>query len=354
MRRTSTMMTLAASLLACGDSGSNGDGAGSGGGTAGTNSGGTAGSNGSNGTAGTSSGGGGNGTPSVCDGFTVNAAPTTPDMLIVLDRSGSMKRQGVNRWDPSVSAVRAATSMLEDRIRFGLMMFPRGGRGASCEPGEIDVPVAIESADEIDDSLNRAGAPSGGTPTGETLEAAFEALDPTATSPDQVIPPKFVLLVTDGQPTCPAGDGMAEPPEQADIDLTTDALDALLAADVKTYVIGYDTKNDAAFSSLMDSFASHGGTGTHRAVEDEATLLAELEKIAGEAISCSYQLDMEPENPSFVRVTLDGMQLNLNDPNGWSIDGRVITLLGSACALLKDGGDHFLDVKVECSQVAPI
>lgn len=354
MSRTWTTMTLALSLLACGDSEpGGGDGAnnGSTGITGGTN----AGTNATGGTAG-NSGAGSGGSPNVCQQFTVSATPTTPDMLIVLDRSGSMKRDNVNRWDPSVSAVRAVTSMLEDRVRFGLMMFPRAGRGggggSTCEPGELNVPVELESADDISDALDTE--PSGGTPTGETLEQAFEALDPTNTNPDEVIPPMYVLLVTDGQPTCPAGDGSAEPPEEADIDLTTDALDTLLDAGVKTYVIGYDTKNDAAFSSLMDRFASHGGTGMHRAVEDEASLIAEFEKIAGEAIPCSYQLETEPEDPSFVRVTLDGTQLNLDAPNGWSINGRVITLQGAACSSLKDGNDHSLTVEVLCNQVTPI
>jgi hypothetical protein len=343
------MITLALSLTACGDSDSKGggDSGGSNGVSGGTN----AGTNASGGSAG-SNGAGSGGSPSVCQDIMVSAAPTTPDMLIVLDRSGSMKRGSVNRWDPSVSAVRSVTSELEDIVRFGLMMFPRAGRGGdACEPGRLDVEVEIESADEISRALN--GEPSGGTPTGETLEAAFEALDPTGMVPDQVIPPKYVLLVTDGQPTCPAGDGM-EPPEQADIDLTTKALDKLLDAEVRTYVIGYDTQDDPAFASLMDTFASHGGTGKHRAVEDEATLVDEIKEIAGEAIPCSYQLDMEPEDPSFVRVTLDGRQLNLGDANGWSINGTVISLEGTSCSSLKDGQQHTVNVQVTCNQVTPL
>src|SRR5262245_26068040 len=42
------------------------------------------------------------GASNVCQEFAVNATPTTPDMLIVLDRSQSMEVFG--RWDPSVAA----------------------------------------------------------------------------------------------------------------------------------------------------------------------------------------------------------------------------------------------------------
>ncbi len=51
-----------------------------------------------------------------CQEYVVRNERVTPDMLIVLDRSGSMKRRDVNRWDPSVAAIKAVTGQLDSLI----------------------------------------------------------------------------------------------------------------------------------------------------------------------------------------------------------------------------------------------
>ncbi len=295
------------------------------------------------------------GDPENCEELVARAMPTTPDMLIVLDRSGSMKDFRVNRWDPSVSAVKAITSSLDDQIRFGMMLFPKpaGLLGDACVPGELEVPIALSAGPAIATTLDGT-QPGGGTPTGATLQAAQGILDGLMTSPDAAPSPKFILLVTDGQPTCPNGGGGrdATADELAqDKQLTIQAIDALLTSGAKTYVIGYDAKSDPNLAMSLTEFAQHGGTTDYRAVEDEASLLTEFQKIAGEVVSCSYTLDKEPANPSFVLVELDGKQLNLDQPDGWSIVGKVVTVQGQACATLQDGKDHTLSVKVKCESV---
>lgn len=318
------------------------------------------------GTAGMSTGGTSQGGDNNCEELTARAMPTTPDMLIVLDRSGSMKRGDVNRWDPSVSAVKSITSSLDTKIRFGMMLFPKacdptdfqctiGMLGNACEPGELEVPVDIGTSGAIGGLLDMS-APGGGTPTGATLQAAQAILDAQVAGPDEVVTPKFILLVTDGQPTCPNGDGSVDATAQEledDKNLTVQAIDSLLASGAKTYVIGYDAASDPALASALTEFAQHGGTTDYRAVEDEQSLLTEFQKIAGEVVSCSYQLDTAPPDPSYVLVTLDGKQLNLDQPDGWSINGKAVTLEGQACKTLQDGKDHTLNVQVKCD-VVPI
>jgi hypothetical protein len=77
--------------------------------------------------------------------------------------------------------------------------------------------------------------------------AALTALDLMACS-DCFPTPKYVLLVTDGEPNCaddPVGD-------------TNRAIDALTAQGVKTYVIGYDLASNANSAMIMNGFAQHG------------------------------------------------------------------------------------------------
>lgn len=318
----------------------------------------------------------------LCEVVQLVADPVVPDMMIVLDRSGSMTEGG--RWAPSVSAVRRVTAELQDRIRFGLAMFPdpganptaavggiagcfsapdpqacldmmtNGASNAVCAPGKVVVPVAESTADEIAQQLDST-QPNGGTPTAETLQALADSYAGEPAGPDQKPHLKYVLLVTDGQPTCPAGMGSDTTP--ADIDASNAAIDALTAKDVKTYVIGYDTTSpgNEALASVLDGFAQRGGTGDqmHRPVEDETSLLTELQRITGEIAGCAFSLSMAPQRADFVLVRLDGLQINLDDPNGWRLNGdREVELVGSACESFKTGA-HTLKAEVQCDVVGP-
>jgi hypothetical protein len=322
----------------------------------------------------------------VCEVVHLTADPQTPDMMIVLDRSGSMTDGG--RWNPSVSAVRRITTDLDTRIRFGLALFPDPANDSAgsttvtsladcftapdfqmcldsldamassgaCLPGAVVVPIADKNATAIGTALDKT-QPLGGTPTSDTLEKLVTTYADEPAGPDTTgVHAKYVLLVTDGQPTCPAGHG--QDTTQPDIDASDKAIEALLAKNVKTYVIGYDTtgKGNEMLASVLDGFAQRGGTGDkmHRPVEDEASLVMELEKITGAIVGCSFTLDKPPSRADFVRVTLDGKQVNLNDANGWMLTGdRTVELTGTACDTFRGAGSHLLDAEVQCSVVGP-
>jgi hypothetical protein len=314
----------------------------------------------------------GTATSKVCEAVQLIANPQFPDMMIVLDRSGSM--QDGKRWDPSVAAVRKITSELQAQIRFGLALFPddgpptttvmtnntNGGFGITivnasvCAPGKIVVPIAAMNAAPISTELDMT-RPGGGTPTSETLMKLLDSYAAEA-GPDVEQHPKYVLLVTDGAPTCPNGNGQ-EPADQADIDLSNKAVEALTSHMVKTYVIGYDTTTpgNEMLAQVLDGLAQRGGTGDqkHRPVEDEASLTAALESITGSIASCSFRLDQAPPRADYVLVTIDGKQLNLDAPDGWKLDdAHTVEIVGNACAMFK-AGKHVLDAKVQCDVVQP-
>ena len=325
-----------------------------------------------------------------CDVVHLNASPSTPDMLIVLDRSGSMGEEG--RWMPSAAAVRGIVESLQAQIRFGLALFPdpattaattssiditpcltdpdpvtcaanlladagvaNNGNDGACAPGKIVVPVALNNAAAIGAQLDMT-QPNGGTPTPGTLQNLLDEFAAPSDNPDVVTPPKFILLVTDGQPTCPAGLGSATTPQ--DIDASNAAIEALTARGVRTYVIGYNTTGpgNEMLASVLDGFAVRGGTGDmqHRPVEDEQSLLTEFQRIAGAAVSCTFALDQAPPQADHVLVRVDGVQVNLDDPNGWHLVGdRTVELVGTACDTLQSDGDHMVDAEVHCDVVTP-
>lgn len=314
----------------------------------------------------TSSGASGSGDEDVCEEVVIAAKPTIPDMMIVLDRSSSMKTAKVNRWDPSVAALKSVTAQLESSMRFGLMLFPRACAADDadclkaeafdpCHGGTLDVPVEIGAANDIAAQLT-ATIPGGGTPTGPTLDAALSVLTSTPIDVDGPPRPQYVILVTDGQPSCPNGEGLASATSEqlaADLTLAVQSIDDLKAAGILTYVIGYTEGLDPSLINALTEFAMHGGTNDYHTVQDEAGLVTELKKIAGEIVPCSYELNTQPDDLSYVEVKLDGHQLNLNDPDGWSINEKTVTLEGAACKKLQDGLPHQFGVKVLCT-VVPI
>jgi hypothetical protein len=84
-------------------------------------------------------------------------------------------------------------------------------------------------------------------------------------------------------------------------------------------------------------------------------LRAELQRIAGVAISCTFVLDKAPPRADYVLVRVDGTQVNLDDPNGWRlVNGRTIELTGAACDTLQRDGNHAVDAEVRCELVSPI
>jgi hypothetical protein len=299
-----------------------------------------------------------------CDRITVEARPELANVLIVLDRSGSMYDfgpfgEGVDRWTPSVMAIESVTSALEDRLSFGLMLF---GSDEECGTGAVRVPPAIMNAMAIRTAL--AGSPDaqtgGGTPTSASLERARTELMGV---PGQ----SFVLLVTDGAPNCnpgldstscrctnPAG-CFFDSLNCLDDMRAVAAVTALAAAGIPTFVIGYDT---GMWADVMDRMAAAGDTGMtrHLPVDDRASLESALMDIGGSVVSCSYELSAPPGDIRYVRVTVDGAMVDHEsvrmDGSGWRLEGdRTIELIGADCANVQDGEPHSIEVVVECTPV---
>ena len=288
--------------------------------------------------------GDGNTSPEVCETLEVVARPEPPKVMVVLDRSGSMAGEP---WDHAISAVDGLLEAYPDFL-FGLAMYPAVGEEQSCKAGKVSVASETGAQPKIHDVLfandSRAIKDNGYTPTSSTLDVARKALIPPPDDHHE----RFVLLVTDGQPNC-----NAEGPEKysADVPATLAALDALLADNVKTFVVGYRTEQ---FAGVMTDMAKHGGTTKHYPVEDAASLSAALGEVAVSVAPCTFGLDAQPPGAEFVRVLLDGKELELSsDGFQLSTDGTV-SLGVQSCATMRDGKEHAIKVLVECEPVRVI
>lgn len=254
------------------------------------------------------------------------------------------------RWEGSVAAIESVTRSAQAQIDFGLMMFPTVGAlpgpdKVICQAGSVSVPVKASAAAAISDAL-RGVEPNGATPTAAALRAAKKTLvDEARGLPDLASAPGYVLLVTDGVPTCPVD---AEPGP------TYAALDALREAGVRTYVVGYgiDPKSEAGMT--MGTMATRGGTPHFYPAEEQTELLAAFDEIASIIVSCDYALAQPPPRvDAFVRVRVDGGDVP-RGADGWTRDAKTIHLEGATCEKLRNGGSHTLEIVVECEPVQVI
>jgi Mg-chelatase subunit ChlD len=281
-----------------------------------------------------------------CFAKRINALANKPDILIVLDRSESMNIG--QRWEPSKSAIKSITSQFQSLVDFGLALFP--GAGDACAAGAVDVQIQSNNATAIGGAIDATG-PQGYTPVGATLEALATVLGDRTSQLDSVVKPAYVLLVTDGEPTCEI-DGLLIMPTATSINRANAAVERLKAQNVPTYVIGYSVANAAG---VMDGMAQRGGTEHYYPVENEAQLVEQFKKITAGLATCEFQLDEVPSQPSRVKVVIDDIQIYLSDAleRGWVLDGKTIKLQSGACESIRDGAQHKVDVTVECADIPP-
>lgn len=302
----------------------------------------------------------------VCERRTVQAQHITPDMLIVLDRSLSMAPEAndtsTDRWDGSVVAINQMAIAFDGKINFGLMTFPafdsrqlqRSVSNATleiqCPTGALDVDLGPGRSGQIAEALD-ALLPGGSTPTGPTLVAARDVLRGAARLYDGTLAPQYVLLVTDGDPNC------AGPPDLDGRDpiargQALDAVEALAAAQIKTYVVGFQTAG-TSFVDQLDEMAALGATGetTHRSVENGADLVKTFQEIVDRAVSCSFKLEASMVDPTYVLITTAGQPRAFQTQNGWTlgVDKRTVTLSGAACESIRGGAA--ISVEVQCTPV---
>ena len=252
------------------------------------------------------------------------------DMVIMLDRSGSMNEDG--KWASVTSAIdEFVTDPGSDGLGVGLGYFPEpygntclpcdygcglcyngccslptgdfcwddgdcdvgfcynfmchaGGGNATCEASDYAAPdVQVATLPAVASTLQSSMSmvtPQGGTPTGPALAGALDYAKTFAD--DHVKKDVVVVLATDGEPT------ECEPQGIADIAaMATDAAAGMPA--IATFVIGV-----GANLGNLNAIAAAGGTGTAYLVDADDTapqkFLDALNDIRKVAVACEYEI----------------------------------------------------------------
>lgn len=293
----------------------------------------------------------------ICDEMTITAGEVPPNLMLMVDTSGSMNDptaagSGRTKLQDTKDALNQLLDSGAGHIRFCWMHFPLNPTGDNhCgESPAVEVECGADQVTQIEQLVSGLHA-VGGTPTGPALQTAYDY---------QVLHDEtrgnYVVLLTDGLPTCPSGGGDNE--NQADNQLAINAVSDLHAAGIDTFVIGLGEDLNAANPDLLNQLAQRGGRARSQAVKyyqansvDELQLV--LHDIQGAVLDCVLTLDSVPEYPAFLWMAFDNVLVD-KDPdhvNGWDYDegSNQIMIYGPACDQLRSGSVIKIDVKMGCS-----
>jgi hypothetical protein len=312
-----------------------------------------------------------------CKETEVPQQPKVPNLYFVLDISGSMLAD--NKWTNVRSAAASLIDQLGNQARFGATVFPSPG-GGQCAAGVEVMPLRLGDAQGATANAFLAATnvtPNGGTPTAATFRSLVS-------SPSKFSGITVAILATDGGPNCNGEipmcsidqctsniDGVmrciamapancCDPARSAqpglgclDSDATAQAVSDLHAIGVPTYVMGIP--GSSPYGPVLDRLAIAGGTARpgqprYYAVNtaDETALASAFRAIAAQAMkSCLLVLSRPIGDPNRVNVYVDGAVAPSGGPNGWSLNGQAIALLGSTCASIESAfADSIPQVRV--------
>ena len=354
--------------VGCGSPGKVGNTGGEGGGGSGgvvidlTSQGGVGGA-GVGGEGGTSGASGSSGSPEgTCGDTTITPNRAPVDILVVLDRSGSMAYSisddcyctGQNprcsntagctdRWT-AVKGALDQTVNANASINWGLEFYS-SPNGADCSVSLApQVAIGANSGPTI---LNQMGTvtPANHTPTAAAINAATMYMQSVVDGNSRAI-----LLATDGMPNCVGGRVNSDD----DMPATTAAVAGAAAAGFPVYVVGMGPQ---ASITNLNQLAVAGGTGSYYPADSAQSLsdsLATISKIV--STTCEFQTPMVPPDPTKVYVYVNKVFVEQSADNGWVCGDPTcsdILLTGTYCADMLGGNPSTVQIIFGCKDYIP-
>jgi hypothetical protein len=313
---------------------------------------------------------GGTGGGNACQSVTITPTRSTPNVMFLVDQSGSMTDPfggGDNRWEAAHSAITDIVDSLDAVVRFGLTTYTsdNGDERPPCPRLPTQVDFALDNSGTIGNpSVYSPTYPSGDgadTPTGDSIDALMTIIQ---NDPPPAEGPTIIVLATDGEPDsceCPdVGDPLCDqvpapiPPREQAVSAAINAH----AAGVDVFILSV---GDEVGASHLQDMANVGVGLAENGSEGDAPYWignnpAELEtafaEIIGGNISCDIQMDKRFDNVTKACAEGD-VRLNgnpLSCPSEWRVKpgaDDVIELVDDpmvdddACDTLKSGDVTF-------------
>lgn len=332
-----------------------------------------------------------------CATSTDQATALPAVVQLVVDTSGSMdwppgwapespddsKPPGATKWEITRDALLTAVGALPDDVALGVNFYPNVQQeDTTCLLNRVAVPITLlagpgsKARGAWETALDEV-EPVGATPTNGAYRFGLTQL-----SSSKLPGNRFLLLITDGTPTCTLDCMCTEDNEPVDSQPLLDEAAAALSDGIRTFVIGSPGSEDTR--DVLSRLARVGGTAEAGCSDDDPTychfdmttepdlaggLARALDQIAVDLRSCEYAIPAPPRGQ-----TLDAERVNvLYTPNGgttetiardpsatecnqgwqYTADGRNITLCGDACAAVRANPSSTIEVLFGCQTIRP-
>ncbi len=311
---------------------------------------------------------------SVCGELEVNTDRVIPNIMIIVDRSGSMLRDfegdcpftgdgcpssgtpnpdyDQGRWDAVQDALVGTNGLvrrLDAVARFGLTLYWKPGEdppemsdGEMCASTDgVGFGPSLDNADAIELRFT-VNDPGGYTPTAEAISSVTQSL--TVRPPPEG--PTAYLLATDGLPN-----GCDQSGGSGDRNNSVTAVREAFIRGIETYVLGVNFDDDH-LQDLANAGRGVASGATLWTADSVAELQSALEQIVSQNIPCTVSLTdgtIDTAQACEGEVRLNGELLTCNDAErGWrAIDGNTVELTGSACTDWRRG-DADLEAVFPC------
>lgn len=341
-----------------------------------------------------------------CAGWDSEPEQLPSILQFVVDTSGSMSSKtdstrGQTKWQRTSAALTASIAKLPASVGLGMLFYPNMATPESATPKEPSACVRLDALIPIE-LLGEAGSaqrtrlqtgisgirPQSFTPTYDAYTSGVDKGLLQSKLPGK----RFMVLMTDGAPTLSAGCVMPKG-SSADHALPVDPAPIVQAiqkahdAGIQTFVIGSPGSEESidgedARTAWLSKAARAGGTATAgcsdqgpnfchidltQSSDFGAALAESLNKIAGVAVQCSYELptpaggktlDLNAINVVYTAgngtKTLVARSSDQGCTDGWKLNGSNVELCSNTCTQVKADSGAALRLFFGCASVTVV
>ena len=291
-----------------------------------------------------------------CARAEIKPTSATPNVLFIVDQSGSMRSQNfgpVTRWEAAHDAISQVVDQTSASANLGLVTYTYDGESNTC-PHMSSVNMSFDLTSISDNHRNfprdPRGLEMGDTPTGDAIDKVVRMLDNNPPPPEH---PTVFVLATDGEPDrCEDPDDHSSGVSQQ---LAVDAVKRARSKGYETYVLSVGTS--VSPRHLQD--LANAGIGTNGAEywvgTDADDLAKEFKAVVDLQLNCDINLNGRVSDANRVceegDVRMDGAPLDCG--TDWRLKPGTndhIELLGSTCDAFKRG-DKRISASFPCGTI---